>query len=126
MLNLGIRKGEHNKMNEITSQEEKEPIYFTPKRVNMISDFASILSWVVLVGFLGDVIMQLVSLVAQIKSQSLVLATLLKQPSFFSYIFVNLLVPLLTGLALFAILQAAAVGLNMLLEMDFNAREKKN
>lgn len=110
----------------IAQEEEKEPIYFAPKRVSMVSDFASILSWVVLVGFIADVIIQAVGLQAQLKSQNLALATLLKEPSFFSYIFINLLVPLFTGLGLFGILQAAAVGLNMLLEMDYNAREAKS
>jgi hypothetical protein len=32
---------------------------------------------------------------------------------------------LLTGLGFFTVLQAAAQGLNVLLEMDFNAREAK-
>jgi hypothetical protein len=109
----------------VTDQEEKEPIYFAPKRVSLVSDVSSILSWVVLVGFLGNFIIQMVSLSGQMKSQSLALATLIREPSFFSYVFINLLIPLLTGLALFAILQAAAVGLNMLLEMDYNAHDAK-
>ena len=109
-----------------TKEEEKEPIFFKSKRVSLISDVASILSWVVIVGFLGDVIVEVISLQAQIKSQSLVMANLLKEPSFFSYIFVNLLVPLLTGLVFFLLLQAAAAGLNMLLENDYNAREAKS
>jgi hypothetical protein len=106
--------------------EEKEPVFFAPKRVSLVSDVASILSWVVLVGFLGDVVVQVISLQAQMKSQSLVLATLLKEPSFFGYLFVNLLVPLLTGLVFFVVLQAAADGLNILLEMDYNAREARS
>jgi len=32
----------------------------------------------------------------------------------------------LTGLGIFVILQAAATGLNVLLEMDFNAREARS
>ena len=111
--------------NEMTDHEEKEPIYFAPKRVSLISDVSSILSWVVLVGFVGNFIIQLVSLSGQVKSQGLALSTLIREPSFFSYVFINLLIPLLTGLALFAILQAAAVGLNMLLEMDYNAHDAK-
>jgi hypothetical protein len=113
--------------NELTSPvEEKEPIYFTPKRVSLVSDFASILSWVVLVGFIGDIILLIISLKTQIKTNNLVFSTLIKDPSFFGYIFINLIVPLLTGLGLFAILQAAAAGLNVLLEMDYNAREAKS
>jgi hypothetical protein len=111
--------------NVMTDQEEKEPIYFAPKRVSLVSDVSSILSWVVLVGFVGNFIIQMVSLSGQMKSQGLVLSTLIREPSFFSYVFINLLIPLLTGLALFAVLQAAAVGLNMLLEMDYNAHDAK-
>ena len=106
-------------------EEEKEPIYFAPKRVSLISDVASILSWVVLVGFIADFVFQVVGLQGQIKGQNLVFSTLLREPSFYSYLFTNMVRPLLTGLSLFAILQGAAVGLNILLEMDFNARESK-
>ena len=105
--------------------QEEEPIYFAPKSVSLISDVSSILSWIVLVGFIADFVIQTVSLQGQMKSQNLVLSTLMREPSFYSYIFINMLVPLLTGLGLFSLLQAAAVGLNMLLEMDFNAREAK-
>jgi hypothetical protein len=114
------------KMETPSQEEEKEPIYFAPKSVNLISDFSSVISWVVLVGFLGDVVLQVVSLVTQIKTQNMVFANLVKEPSFFSYIFTNLLIPLMTGLGLFALLQAAAAGLNMLLESDFNARQAKS
>ena len=105
--------------------EDKEPIYYAPKRVTLVSDIASILSWVVLVGFIGDFIVQIISLQSQMASQSLALATLVHEPSFFAYIFVNILIPLLTGLFFFTVLQAVAHGLNVLLEMDFNNREAK-
>lgn len=116
-------------MNNVTEAidpaDEVEPVFFSPKRVSLISDVSSILSWIVLVGFIADFVIQTVSLQGQMKSQNLVLSTLMREPSFYSYIFINMLVPLLTGLGLFGLLQAAAVGLNMLLEMDFNAREAK-
>ena len=105
------------------SSEDKEPIYFAPKRVSLVSDTANILSWVVLVGFVGDVVAEEISLQSQITSQGLALSTLLHEPSFFTYISSNMLIPLLTGLGLFAILQAVSVGLNMLLEKDYNSRE---
>jgi len=106
--------------------DDKEPIYYVPKRVSMISDVASILSWVILVFFIGDFIVQIISLKATMTSQQLTIAALVREPSFYAYLFVNLIVPFLTGLGLFAVLQAAAHGLNMLLEMDFNAREAKS
>jgi hypothetical protein len=34
-----------------------------------------------------------------------------------------MIIPLLTGLGLFALLQAVSVGLNMLLEADYDKRE---
>jgi hypothetical protein len=108
------------------SAEDKEPIYFAPKRVNLVADVASVLSWVVLVGFIGDIVVQVISLQAQLKTQGLALSTLLHESSFFAYLFVNLVIPLLTGLGIFVILQAASVGLNVLLEMDYNSREAKD
>jgi hypothetical protein len=48
------------------------------------------------------------------------------ESSFFAYLFVNLIIPLLTGLGIFVILQAASVSLNVLLEMDYNSREAKS
>ena len=111
-------------MNKMTRQEE-EHIYFTPKRVSLISDVASILSWVILVGFIADFVIQLLSLQGQMKSQNLLLSALLRETNFYSYLFINIFVPLFTGLGLFGLLQAAAVGLNVLLEMDYNAREAK-
>jgi hypothetical protein len=105
--------------------EDKEPIYYAPKRATMVSDVANILSWVILIAFIVDLIVQIISLQSQLTTQNLTLATLLKEPSFYAYLFVNIIVPLLTGLGFFAGLQAAATGLNVLLEMDFNAREAK-
>ena len=106
--------------------EDKEPVYYAPKRVSLVSDFASILSWVVLVFFIGDFVVQIISLQATMASQQLTAAALVREPSFYAYLFVNLIVPFLTGLGFFAVLQAAAHGLNVLLEMDFNAREARN
>jgi hypothetical protein len=116
--------------NEVTTQEEeekeeKEPIYFAPKRLNLVSDFASILSWIVLVGFIADVVLQIVSLQMQMKSSNLLFSTLAKDPSFFGYLFINIVRPLLTGLTFFAVLQGIAVGLNVLLELNFNVHESK-
>jgi len=105
--------------------EDKEPVFYNSKRVSLVSDGASIISWVALVFFIADFIIQLVSLQATLKSQNLTAAVLVHEPSFYAYVFSNLIIPLLTGLGLFAILQAVANGLNVLLEMDFDAREAK-
>jgi hypothetical protein len=112
---------------EMTTQEEdKEPVFYAPKRVGLISDIASITSWVVLVGFLGAFALNIVSLRSQIVTNQYAIKDLLKEPSFFVYLFTNLLTPLLTGLVFFLVLQAAAVGLNMLLEKEFDKHEAKS
>jgi hypothetical protein len=109
---------------ELTDQVvDKEPVYYAPKRVTLASDFAGILSWVLLVGFLAYFVVEIFYLQAQMKAGNLEFLTIIKEPSFISYIFSNLVIPLLTGLGLFAILQAAATGLNVLLEMDYNAHD---
>ena len=115
---------EQSEMIAIT--EESEPVFYTPQRVTLVSDIASILSWVVLAFFIGDFIVQIISLQSTLKTQQLTIATLMREPSFYAYLFVNIIVPFLTGLGFFVVLQAAAHGLNVLLEMDFNAREAKS
>ena len=116
-----------NEKSEMTdTAEDKEPVYYAPKRVSLISDLASILSCVVLVFFIGDFIVQVISLQSTMTSQQLTAAALIHEPSYYAYTFVNLIVPFLTALSLFVVLQAAAQALNVLLEMDFNAREAKN
>jgi hypothetical protein len=115
---------EENEVTEVTDPAtDKEPIYFSPKRVNLVADLAGIFSWVVLVGFIADIVVQVINIQAQLKTGNLVLATIIREPSFLSYLFMNLAIPLLTGIGLFVLLQAAAAGLNVLLEMDYNARE---
>ena len=104
--------------------EDVEPIYYAPKRLTLVSDVASVLSWVVLVGFLGEVIYYISSLVTQTKGMTF--TALVQNANFPPYVFTELLVPLLTGLVFFIVLQAVAGGLNVLLEMDFNAREARN
>jgi hypothetical protein len=114
---------EKNEMAAAT--DDNEPVYYAPKRVSLVSDIASILSWVVLVFFVVDFIVQIISLQSTMVSQQLTFTALVREPSFYAYLFVNLIVPILTGLGFFVVLQAAAQGLNVLLEMDFNAREAK-
>jgi hypothetical protein len=76
--------------------------------------------------FIGDFIVQLISLQSTLTTQNLTFVALVHEPSFYAYLFVNLIIPLLTGLGFFVVLQAAVAGLNILLEMDFNAREAKS
>jgi hypothetical protein len=114
------------KLEVVETEMENDPIYYSPKALNLVASLSGIFSWIVLVGFLADVVIQGLNVQAQLSEQNLVLANLLKEMSFVSYVFTNLGVPLFTGLALFAILQGVAIGLNVLLEIDFNQREPKN
>jgi hypothetical protein len=112
----------NNENTEIIDQEnDEEPIYFNTKRVGLVSDAAGLLSWIILIGFIADIIVQVIYLRAQMESGSLTLASLIRQPSFLSYMFTYLIIPLLTSLGFFIVLQAAAAGLNMLLDMNFNS-----
>ena len=106
--------------------EENEPIYYRPKTLNLVATLSGIFSWIVLVGFLADVVVQGINVQSQLKQQGLALTTVFSEPSFNSYIFTNLVSPLLIGLGLFFILEGISIGLNVLLEIDFNIREPKN
>lgn len=113
-------------MENVLVIEDSEPVYYKPKVLNLVATISGILSWVVLLGFIADIVVQVLSVQAQLKSQQLVFSTLLAEASFQSYIFTNLIIPLLNGLSLFFILQGVAIGLNVLLEIDFNMREPKD
>ena len=111
------------KIETVETVEDNEPIYYKPKTLNLVATIAGITSWITLVGFIANVVLQVVGLQAQMAQQGLTLAALLKELSFYAYLFNNLIIPLLTGLSLFLILQGVSIGLNALLEIDFNARE---
>ena len=114
-----------NEVEEIET-ENSEPVYYKPKMLNLIATIAGIVSWLVLVGFIADIAVQVTSIQAQLASQQLSLSALIAEPGFNSYIFTNLILPLLNGLSLFLVLQGVAIGLNVLLEIDFNTRESSN
>ena len=113
-------------METVVEVEDDEPVYYKPRSLNLVATISGILSWVVLVGIIADMVVQVVSVQSQLASQNLVLSTLLSQPSFISYVMTNLIIPLLMGLGLFITLQGIAIGLNVLLEIDFNFRESRN
>jgi len=101
--------------------EETEPIYYKPQILNLVATLAGILSWVVLAGFILVVIGQVINL--QDLSQGAAFADLIKEASARSWIYTNLVLPLLTGLGLFIVIQGVGVGLNVLLEIEFNTRD---
>jgi len=110
---------------QIVREEENEPIYYRPRSLNLVATISGILSWVVLVGFIADIAVQSWSIQAQLAGQQVGLTKLLSEPAFNSYVFTNLILPVLMGLTFFITLQGVSIGLNALLEIDFNFREPK-
>ncbi|MEI8131967.1 MAG: hypothetical protein WCG34_06000 [Leptolinea sp.] len=105
----------------VVDVEENEPVYYSPKALTLVAMVARVFSWVVLVGFLLVVVGNFMNL--QELSQGAPLAELIKQGAARSWIYSNLAIPLLTGLGLFITLQGICIGLDVLLEIDFNTRE---
>jgi hypothetical protein len=118
---------------EMTKKEEKEnkegkegnePIFYNPKILTLISSLANVFSWFVLVGYLADVVAQFLNVRNTLTQQGMTFnAELFKDPSALSYLITNLGTPFFTGVALFLVLQGVAIGLNVLYELDMNARE---
>jgi hypothetical protein len=108
----------------VTQEEEKEPVLYNPKTLSLVANATGWVSWLVLAGFLADVVAQFLSLQSQIGAQGMSFADLFKEVGFVSYLITNLVTPFVTGIAWFVVLQAASVGLNVLLEMDFNLRDE--
>jgi hypothetical protein len=105
----------------VVEVDENEPVYYNPKSLNLVTSVARVFSWVVLAGFLLLVVGNYMNL--QELSQGAGLADIFKQASARIWVYTNLITPLLTGLGLFIALQGISVGLDVLLEIDFNARE---
>ena len=111
-------------MESVIEPEDTEPVYYKPRMLNLVATISGILSWVVLLGFIALIVGQY--LVLQELGQGAPLSTLITNPSVKNWIYTNMALPLLNGLSLFIILQGVAIGLNVLLEIDFNIREPKN
>jgi hypothetical protein len=125
VLNFLIKPLEKIMSEEIAEVEvdvdENEPVYYSPKTLNLVTSFARVLSWVVLAGFILLVVGNYMNL--QEISQGAVLTDIIKQAAARAWIYTNLVTPLLTGLTMFVALQGICVGLDVLLEIDFNTRE---
>jgi hypothetical protein len=127
VLNLQLLKKENDMteetMENIVEVEENEPIYYKPRMLNLVATLSGILSWVVLLGFIAIIVGQF--LVLKELGQGADWATLIANAQVKNWIYTNMLTPLLNGLSLFCVLQGVAIGLNVLLEIDFNQREPK-
>lgn len=106
---------------EVVEVEEDEPVYYKPKVLNLVATLSSIFSWVVLIGFIALIVGQY--FVLKELGQGTAWATLIANAQVKNWIYTNMALPLLTGIAFFFVLQGVSIGLNVLLEIDFNARE---
>jgi hypothetical protein len=116
-----------------TTEEEVEdkPIYFNLKVLNLVSTISGILSWVVLVAYLASMVLTIIGFQASItqaraQGQEVNLFTMLGDPAFLLYLVNTYMLPLMTGLTMFMTLQGIAIGLNALLEIDFNIRDSRD
>jgi hypothetical protein len=111
----------------VTTEDENEPIYYKPKALSMIATISAWVSWVVLVVFIFVIISQLMYIIGIGTTNQKTLIEMLQDPQQGEqvrlFIYTNILLPFFTGLTFFLLLQAANIGLNSLLEIDFNVRE---
>jgi hypothetical protein len=101
--------------------DENGPVYYNTKSLTLVTSITRVFSWVALVAFLAMIVGNYINL--QELSQGASLAEIIKQASARIWIYTNLVTPFLTGLTIFILLQAVSMGLDVLLEIDFNARE---
>jgi hypothetical protein len=128
MLDLLIKLKESFMSDEIVENvavdvDENEPVYYSPKTLNLVSSVSRVFSWVVLVIYVLLVVGNYMNL--QELSQGAALTEIVKQASPRIWVYTNLVMPLITGLVMFVVLQGIAIGLDVLLEFDFNTRETK-
>lgn len=111
----------------VAPEEENEPIYYKPKALSMIATTSMWVAWVVLVVFILVVVAKIMYIMGIATQNSTTLMAMLTDAQQGEqvrvFIYDNVVLPLFTGLTFFVLLQAASVGLNALLEIDFNVRE---
>jgi hypothetical protein len=107
--------------------DENEPIYYKPKTLSLISAVSQWFSWAVIILVILVIVAQFQYLNNISTQNTTTIMELLadeqqgEQARLFVY--TSILLPLLTGLSFFLLLQAASIGLNALLEIEFNQRE---
>ena len=110
-------------------EDENEPIYYKPKMLSLIATVSMWVSWIVLVVFILVIVAQVMYIAGVASQNSTTLMAMLTDAQQGEqarmYVYSNVVIPLFTGLSFFLLLQAAAIGLNALLEIDFNVREQK-
>ncbi|NMB54685.1 MAG: hypothetical protein GYA15_08275 [Leptolinea sp.] len=103
--------------------DENEPVFFKVKTLNLVASAARILSWVVLVCFVGIFVGNIMSFIEM--AQGAQLAEIFKQVQGRLWIFNYLVIPFCTGATFFVLLQGVSNIIDALLEVDFNTREAK-
>jgi hypothetical protein len=112
-----MRKLDSNVRNAAKSNK---PFDYNPNSVSLIAAVATWFSWLVFIGFILIVVAKFFLL--QEMGQGTPWSELLVNNQVQTWIYINMVVPFLTGLGIFIALQAAGIGLNVLLETDFNSR----
>ena len=110
-----------------TVVEENEPVYYKPKALSLIATIAAWVSWVVLVVFIVAVAAKFGYVMAAATQNNSTIMAMMTDPQNGEqarlFLIDNILIPLFTGITFFLLLQGVGVGLNALLEIDFNVRE---
>lgn len=109
---------------ETAEVEEKGPALYNPKALSLVASLTSMLSWVVLIAFVGDVIAQYLNVNSMISQQGMAFSDLFKEANAVSFLVSNLSTPLFTGIALFLVMQGVAIGLNVLMELDLKTSDE--
>jgi hypothetical protein len=105
--------------------ENAEPVYYSPNKLSLVGSISTWLSWLVLVVFVAITIYKFIAMQTALQQQGIILEpSLLTNPLAVAYFLSNLVSPLVTGIALFVVMQGISIALNVLLEIDFNRREK--
>ncbi len=124
---MAKEKEENEEVESVDVADDNEPLYYKPKTLSLISTIATWVSWIMLLVFILVIVAQVQYIVGIAEQNSTTLVDFIKNdPSARSFVYTNLVLPLFTALGLFVLLQAASIGLNALLEIDFNIREPKN
>ncbi len=110
--------------------DENEPIYYKPGTLSLVSAILPWVSWVVLAVYVFVVIAQVSYLMGIATQNGTSLNAMFVDPQqgeqVRNFVYTNMLLPLFSGITYFLLLQAAALGLNALLEIDFNVREARS
>jgi len=109
---------------ETEEVEEKGPALYNPKALSLVASLTSILSWVVLAAFIGDVVAQYLNINTMIEQQGMTFSGLFEEPGALSFLVTNLSTPFFTGLALFLVMQGVSIGLNVLMELDLKTSDE--